>query len=681
MLQLVCALAIASVRAPSYPIAVQDPYASLWSPYDHLNDGWLERWNGWKVKSSGLIRVDNVCYTWLGPTGVCRAATQTGVEVKATQTTYTFAVGAVSLNVTFRTPRVLTEVMKWELFALPLTYLEYTVVATDGGSHAVQVYFDMGADMTVNDLSQNATWSRVSEGHPYNYVKIGNAKQAWGSNCDKGACIDNPNWGWASLGFKAGADTSMGSVQSTMHASFSGSGKLPADSNVSLAVSQEPVIAVAYTMTAASTPSSQFMVLGYDSTGAMSYFGTLMYDHWYHLFGNYVTALNYAAENHDVIVQQCESFDAKLTKDFTAAGNEHYAEMGSLAYRQVAGSMVTVWNSVENVVWVFMKEISSDGDVSTVDVLYPSAPALMYYSPEVMRLLLVPVMEYATQESVKYGLDVKYNLTWAPHHLGVWPVCDQTPESQEQMPVEETGNILLMIAVVAQLQGNVTWLAPYWTQLDSWATYLTTVLPDPGNQLCTDDFEGPSPHNANLAVKGIVSLGAYAALLKQKGDTSGADKWNTIAEGLAVQWVGNATDPSKSHTKLQYDLNGTWSQKYNLFFQYVMGITTIPEDVLTQELAYYDDMMNAYGIPLDVRSSITKVDWSFWCASMGSQTQFLNTVEANYKWLQDTPQRVPWSDYIQTNSANRQGFQARPVIGGIWSKVLLNQAQARRASK
>jgi len=37
--------------------------------------------------------------------------------------------------------------------------------------------------------------------------------------------------------------------------------------------------------------------------------------------------------------------------------------------------------------------------------------------------------------------------------------------------------------------------------LKIWADYIVVSLPDPGNQLCTDDFEGPSPHNVNLAAK------------------------------------------------------------------------------------------------------------------------------------------------------------------------------------
>lgn len=133
-------------------------------------------------------------------------------------------------------------------------------------------------------------------------------------------------------------------------------------------------------------------------------------------------------------------------------------------------------------------------------------------------------------------------------------------------------------------QGHISSIYPkYWPLLQSWAQYLVTVLPDPGDQLCTDDFEGvseregrgregkrkweekceaawrgehrrgeliesttsqpynsvcniaycffcywffvfvyiqPSPHNVNLAAKGIVALGAFGTLCEKLGKHS-----------------------------------------------------------------------------------------------------------------------------------------------------------------
>lgn len=58
----------------------------------------------------------------------------------------------------------------------------------------------------------------------------------------------------------------------------------------------------------------------------------------------------------------------------------------------------------------------------------------------------------------------------------------------------------MMAGVVLQTK-NLTFLDPYWPLLKIWADFIVASLPDPGNQLCTDDFEGPSPHNMNLAAK------------------------------------------------------------------------------------------------------------------------------------------------------------------------------------
>ena len=71
--------------------------------------------------------------------------------------------------------------------------------------------------------------------------------------------------------------------------------------------------------------------------------------------------------------------------------------------------------------------------------------------------------------------------------------------------------------VSRSISNTVDFLTPYWygcnliiTQslflllrslLKIWADYIVASLPNPGNQLCTDDFEGPSPHNVNLAAK------------------------------------------------------------------------------------------------------------------------------------------------------------------------------------
>ena len=131
-----------------------------------------------------------------------------------------------------------------------------------------------------------------------------------------------------------------------------------------------------------------------------------------------------------------------------------------------------------------MKEQSSDGDVSTVDVISPAAPFFLTLGPEYLRRLLLPLLAYANNETY-----VRYILPWTPHHLGDWPVCSILPQDQEQMPMEETGNMLILLAAIAQRQSQqIDYLQPYARLLQIWAQYLNSSLPDPENQLCTDDF-------------------------------------------------------------------------------------------------------------------------------------------------------------------------------------------------
>ena len=70
-------------------------------------------------------------------------------------------------------------------------------------------------------------------------------------------------------------------------------------------------------------------------------------------------------------------------------------ELGALAYRQVTGGITLVYNYIENVNWAFLKEISSDGDVSTVDVIYPASPLILYRNPVLFQMINYPILEYA----------------------------------------------------------------------------------------------------------------------------------------------------------------------------------------------------------------------------------------------------------------------------------------------
>lgn len=245
--------------------------------------------------------------------------------------------------------------------------------------------------------------------------------------------------------------------------------------------------------------------------------------------------------------------------------------------------------------------------------------------------------------------------------------------------MEESGNFILMIAGVVQAQNNdITWLKPYWPLLKTWADYLNSTLPDPQNQLCTDDFLGPSPHNANLALKGIIGLGAYAWLLSVNGEATESQEFRAAAESFAADWINLATDRDGGHTKLQYNLNDTWSQKYNALYQYILssgGMKPLfPTTLMDSEVKFYQSVLQLWGLPLDSRGTLSKTDWSSWIAAMSSdQSQFSKQIfQYLYKFAMSSPSKqVPFSDWYDTADGAVLGFRARPVQGGLFAKALL----------
>jgi len=279
---------------------------------------------------------------------------------------------------------------------------------------------------------------------------------------------------------------------------------------------------------------------------------------------------------------------------------------------------------------------------------------------------LLPVLDYANN-----GTSNKYNLVWAPHHLGTWPIADIQTSQQENMPIEETANMLLMIAALENRKAKVS-LSAYWNLFQQWADYLVSALPDPEGQLCTDDFEGPIPHDSNLALKGILGVAAFAQMCQNRGNTTCYNKYMSIGTNFAQKWLVLSNPDNKKHYRLRYDQEG-WSLKYNMLFQSILGQNVFNSSVMNMEIAYYKTQLHTYGIPLDIRKGYTKLDWESWIAAMGTQQDFNTIFHAIYLFAQNTPDRVPLCDWYFSRTAKMSGFRARTVVGGVYAKVLVTK--------
>ncbi|XP_065887974.1 uncharacterized protein [Dysidea avara] len=659
-------------RPPSVPLMVVDPYFSVWSNADNLYDDWPRHWSGSIAAFSGMILIDGKPYRFMGKDVDLAgdAMKQTNLTVYPMQTIYEFQQDGIRLSVRFTTPSIPGDPF---LGPYPITFITYEVAPTDGMEHKVEIYYDNTGEIAVHDVSEKIVWSREQPSSPgFVMMRIGTEAQDY-----FGQRSDRINWGYFYLVVEDDGSINTTMVHSTMaRTAFMKGDKFPADDkNSPRPCSQDwPVLAVRWNLGVVGKNDivSKRITLGYDQVYSIKYFGTAMQPYWASM--NKTThMLTYATILYDSFRANCDQLDAMYIKALNNKGGPYYATIASLAWRQTVGATIQVYNNVTGGdLWMFMKEISSDGDISTVDVIYPSSPLFLFdIGVSGLWSILEPILVYANNGSGQYGISIPYNLQWAPHHLGHWPVADLSPNHQEQMPVEESANMLIMIAAISNSwHGLVDFLEPYWAVLKIWADYIVTSLPDPGNQLCTDDFEGPSPHNVNLAAKGIVGLAAYANLLRNANRSDDAVHYETMNKQFVDYWLKNANDGD--HYKLQYNLDKTWSLKYNLFFQKAFGIDLFPDSVFEMEGKYYMSKMNKYGVPLDNRADFTKTDWEMWVAAMEDDTVFDAITKAVYKFANETPDRVPFSDWYYTSTGKVRGFRARPVIGGLYAKMLVN---------
>ena len=139
------------------------------------------------------------------------------------------------------------------------------------------------------------------------------------------------------------------------------------------------------------------------------------------------------------------NYSAQLTKDAEASGSEHYADIVSLTARQVLGA--TSFSSTPDDPMLFLKEMSSNGNFQTIDVMFPSFPFFLYTNPRWLAYMLEPTL--------KHTLSGQYPNKYAMHDLGAhFPNSTGHPDGRDEyMSVEECGNILFMgLALVQSLQ-------------------------------------------------------------------------------------------------------------------------------------------------------------------------------------------------------------------------------------
>ncbi len=661
---------VPAVHAPAVPLVVHDPYFSIWSMADRLTDNPTRHWTGALQELYGVVRVDGKNYRFLGTTtrgkDAVPALEQVSEAITPTRTIALMQNPEIELTIQFLNPLIPEDM---ELMSRPVTYLSLEAKSRDGKLHDVTLYLDASGTLAVNDPGEKVVWSRARISG-LDMLQVGSESQPVLQRYGDDVRID---WGRFYIAVPQDEHAVTAAGNQTYRRIFLDTGKLPDEDDIGGARTPQshyppsPALNVSVPMgTVGSASVARHLLLAYDDGYSVQYMGRDLLPYWRTEFSSFAAMLEAAEKQYHEIDARSQRFDAALESDLERAGGRKYAGIATLAFQQAIAAHKLVED--ENGNPFFMpKENFSNGSISTVDVIYPSAPMFLLLNPKLVEAQLEPVLRYAEM--------ARWKFPFAPHDLGVYPLANGQQygggevSEENQMPVEESGDILLLVAAVSHAENDASFARRYWPLLTKWAEYLKAKGLDPDNQLCTDDFAGHLAHNANLSIKAIEALGAYAQLARTLGHPDVASRYDALAHGMAHKWMEMADDGD--HYRLAFDNPGSWSQKYNLVWDSILGMNLFPESVTTKELSFYKKHFNRYGLPLDSRATYTKLDWELWSAALARDNDdfqlFVNPIAA---FLRDTMPRVPMTDWYDTLTAKQMHFQARSVVGGVYMKML-----------
>ena len=157
---------------------------------------------------------------------------------------------------------------------------------------------------------------------------------------------------------------------------------------------------------------------------------------WLHWFQTEEALIRFHYFDFAAATALSSNYSAQLRIDADAYAGESYTDILALSARQALGA--TSFSGTPEDPKLFLKEISSNGNSQTVDVIFPSFPFFLYTQPRWAAYLLEPLLEHQ--------LAFLYPNNYSMHDLGAhFPnLTGHADGKDEYMPVEECGDMLIM---------------------------------------------------------------------------------------------------------------------------------------------------------------------------------------------------------------------------------------------
>ncbi|KAJ5703063.1 hypothetical protein N7488_010611 [Penicillium malachiteum] len=654
------------VLPPSYPLAVRNPYLSTWMPSDRIerlpysnSQFWAGQELGWSV----IVRVNGQAFSLMGvpdleTNGILPAKVHLA-EFTATHSLFDLTAGPVSLTLDFFSPVSPSNYVRQ---SLPFSYL--TVQVTRSYGDDIQIYSDIDGRWAGREHST----VQVFEQHDdlgIHFLSVEDAVPYTEGN-------DMALWGQVVLASRPENVSSLSALageRKTVRKYFADGGDLSSGEST---WSSGGVVALAHDLGTVVGGASVSFAVGYERKEAINYLGEAYTGYYRAEYPTTHEAVSFFLDDYEDAFWESLDFDRELKTFGTATAGSKYAEILALSTRQAYGGIdLTIPNESLDTeeVLAFIKELSSDGNVNTIDVIMPAFPIYWALDPDWIRLLLEPVMKY-----IDAG---RWHLPYTIHDLGShYPnAIGHDDQKAEPMPIEECGNLLILALAYAQATGDTDWTDQYLDIFQQYADYLVDNSINIASQLSSNDAAGPLPNETNLAIKAAVGIKAF-------GEMSGIHYYSRVGDEHADLFFnqGLGTDKDQTHFVLEYpDFPDSWKTPYNIYPDLLLGLDTFPTEAHKMSNDFFSSSVRGeYGVPLDNRQDWAKSDWNMWLAGTFDQATRDEFVDDLWAFMTNGKHNWPFSDrYVATSSRGREPgkpvlCRARPTVGGHFAILALN---------
>ncbi|KAL6720327.1 hypothetical protein ACLMJK_002248 [Lecanora helva] len=630
-----------SLTPPVVPLTVRTPYLSTW-----LGDARITPWNKWPMFWTGeeigfgvLAAVPKTGYVYplLGrphdslllqddDSYNVSYCTYEGATFDASTTNLTYSIPVpkesadsapsppLEVVLSFLSPITPTSTLRQ---SIPASYLTVYV----RGHFDVDIYVDINGQWVSGDRGARINWdlekTQLAESKGLNTWKVTREEEMLFSEI-----ADRAEWG--TLYFSAPSDARYeAGVSGLLRPRFARTGTLQnaIDEKFRTIMDEEPVFAFSksFDLQSSSVKPKQDSIrftIAHVQDPVVQYAApdglTLMKPLWKYWYSTVEQVLKFHYLDFENVSKLAYNYTTQLANDAQNLGGEEYEDVLALTARQVIGAS-SFSGTPENPL-IFQKEISSSGNLNTIDMIFPSFPFYLYTNPRWLPYMLEPI--------IAHTLSGQYPNDYALHDLGAhFPNATGHPDgNDEYMPVEECGNILIMgLAIVNSLKygnnaGSVwasmgseafdddpassafslknleerdgipglddswggstngkgakqaeKWVRQSYKLWRQWTKYLIDFSLEPSNQLSTDDFAGPLQLQVNLALKGIIGIKAMSELAATVSNKPDYEEHLNISETYVDKWVEFGLSRDGNHMKLAYDWYGSWGNIYNLY--------------------------------------------------------------------------------------------------------------------